>query len=98
MKYKYDREILVKLVSDSKSYSEVMRKLGMKSKGSNIETLKEKLKQFKIDTSHFLGKGWSKGKKLGKHKNNLSDYLSNRKPIQTFKLKKLLLKAGLKEK
>lgn len=57
---KYTKEWLEELCKDSYSYSEVLRKAGRKSAGGNQALLKEKIKEFDIDISHFTGSRWQK--------------------------------------
>lgn len=52
---KYDKEWLEELCADSYSLAEVLRKAGRKQAGGNQETLKKKIAEFEIDTSHFTG-------------------------------------------
>lgn len=52
----YTKEILEEAVKDSRSISEVMRKLGFKViAGGSHANIKKRIKFFKINTSHFLG-------------------------------------------
>lgn len=50
---KFDFSNLKNLVLTSSSYSEVLKKIGMKLSGGNFYTIKEKIKENKIDVSHF---------------------------------------------
>ena len=59
---KYDKEWLEELCKDSYSLAEVLRKAGRKQGGGAQETLKKKIAEFNIDTSHFTGMLWNKGK------------------------------------
>lgn len=59
---KYDKEWLEELCKDSFSLAEVLKKAGRKQGGGAQETLKKKILEFGIDTSHFTGQGWSRGK------------------------------------
>ena len=40
----------------------MIRRAGLQPSGGNYETLKNKINEFNIDTSHFTHKLWSKGK------------------------------------
>jgi hypothetical protein len=60
VKVKYTKELLEPLVKESISYREVTRKLGL-NEGSKCR-VRDKIKQFGIDDSHFLGHTWSRGK------------------------------------
>ena len=62
-KIKYTNEHLEKLVKESVSIAEVLRKLGYSSCGGGTHTiLKQKIEKLKLDTSHFTGQKWSAGK------------------------------------
>lgn len=54
----YTKEWLEELCASSYSYSEVLRKAGRKPGGGTNETLKNKIKEYNIDISHFTGKQW----------------------------------------
>lgn len=56
----YTKEWLEQLCAESYSYSEVLRKAGRKPGGGSNETLKRKILEYGIDTSHFTGKVWTK--------------------------------------
>lgn len=63
MKYKtYTKEWLETLCKESCSYREVLIKSGRVISGGNQTHLTKRIKEFEIDTSHFTGKLWSKGK------------------------------------
>lgn len=59
---KYTKEWLQELCKDSYSLAEVLKKAGRKQGGGAQETLKKKIAEFNIDTSHFTGQLWNKGK------------------------------------
>lgn len=59
---KYDKNWLEELCASSYSLAEVLQKAGRKQGGGSQETLKKKIKEFGIDTSHFTGQLWNKGK------------------------------------
>jgi hypothetical protein len=102
MKQKYTKENLELIVKESGSFRQVLQKLGLKEAGGNYENIKTRINKFEIDTSHFHGMLWSKGKKWSKQK-DISDKLvehstySSGLPRSSFKLKNQLLKLGYKE-
>ena len=50
----YNENELKEIVKQSKSFSEVIRKLGYStSNGNNVKTLKQRLEKYNIDISHF---------------------------------------------
>lgn len=61
---KYTKEVLEEAVNGSVSILEVLRKLGIKQTGGSHGHISRKIKAYGIDTSHILGQGASKGKKL----------------------------------
>ena len=54
----YTKDWLEELCKDSYSYAEVLRKAGRKQGGGTQATLRKKIKEFGIDTSHFTGQRW----------------------------------------
>lgn len=61
---KYTKEYLEKYVKESDSFSDLIRRI-TKSEvvhGSMIAYVKEKMKLYQIDYSHFSGRKWSKDK------------------------------------
>lgn len=59
---KYTRDVLEPIVKDSRSYAQVLCKLGLSYSGGNHRHIKEKIADNEIDTSHFLGQSWAIGK------------------------------------
>lgn len=51
----YTKEWLQELCQDSYSYAEVLTKAGRKLGGGSQETLRNKIKEWNIDISHFTG-------------------------------------------
>lgn len=63
----YSKEWLNELVESSISYREVLIKAGRSPYGGeSYRVLKNKLNEFGIDTSHFLGKAHNKGRHIQK--------------------------------
>ncbi len=62
--------------------------------GGNYDVLRRKLALQNIDTSHFTGRAWSRAQVLPPRK-SLDSYLSQGEPIQSYKLKRRLLRAGM---
>lgn len=58
-KRKWTDEQFIEAVSNSLSYAEVLRTLGLKVAGSNYDTVKRKIKELNLDTSHMTGQGWN---------------------------------------
>lgn len=58
---KYTKELLEALVKESVSVAEVLRKLGKPQSGNLHVYVSKKIKEYGIDTSHFLGKAANQG-------------------------------------
>jgi len=59
---KYTKEFLTPLVASSKSVSEMLRKCKISSiSGGMHAALAARIRQYKLDTSHFTGARWNKG-------------------------------------
>ncbi len=61
MRTKYTEEVLAPVVAESRSFSQVVKKLGLGLTGGNQTRIKDLIIYWGIDTSHFKGQGWSKG-------------------------------------
>lgn len=91
-----------KIIKESYSFNEVSKKSGFKHAG-NSSTVKKRIKEENIDTTHFLGIYVTKGKKIdtngGKNYPKLEDLLkkNNGYNIQGQRLKKKLIKANIFE-
>lgn len=97
---KWTDEQFVEAVKTSLSYAEVLRKLGLKTAGSNYDTVKRKIIELNLDTSHMTGKAWNKGEKYKPIRKAipLNEVLvENSTWVNTNNLRKRLLKEGLKE-
>lgn len=58
-KRKWTDEQFIKAVESSLSYAEVLRKIGLKEAGSNYDTVKRKISELNLDTSHMTGQAWN---------------------------------------
>lgn len=93
---KYNKEKLQQAVSNSYSLAQVLKSLSIVPAGGNYFTLKKYIKLWEIDISHFTGQLWNKGKIIGP-KRNISVYLSNERPINSYNLKNRLIKENILE-
>lgn len=59
---KYTKELLEEKVSESTSWSSLVRNFGLKVTGGNHYAMQKRIREYEIDTSHFTGQGWSRGK------------------------------------
>lgn len=93
MKYNWDKEIIESAIKNNYNYNDVLRTLNIPLRGNNRTTLKNKIKEYHIDISHFTFKSTSRKKRVI----NIEDYLSNKRNINTTKLRQKLIEAKLKE-
>lgn len=64
-KRKYTKELLIEAVSESKSVREVLKTLGTNPDSGGMHSyISGLLREYKIDTSHFLGQAIWKGREL----------------------------------
>lgn len=99
-KRKWTDEQFIKAVASSLSYAEVIRKLGLKPAGSNYDTVKRKISELNLDTSHMTGQAWNQGERyrIIQPAKPLSEILVEHSTwVNTNNLRKRLLKEGLKE-
>jgi 5-methylcytosine-specific restriction endonuclease McrA len=87
---KYSEHQLREAVKNSASLAQTLKKLGVAPFGGNYHVLRRAVKHFRLDTSHFTGQLWNKGKAAGP-KQPLEKYLRNELQIQSNKLKVRLL-------
>lgn len=98
---KYNKELLIEIVTNSLSIADVCRKLNIKPLGGNYETVNKIIKDYNLDISHFTGRAWNKGTKFRSFckKYELIDVLIENSPYKSInKLKHRLFDEGLKEK
>lgn len=91
---KYTEGQLREAVKYSTSLAQTLSTLGVAPYGGNYHVLKRAIKHFNLNTSHFTGQLWNKGKAVGP-KQPLRKYLSNELQIQSCKLKQRLLSEGI---
>ena len=97
---KHTKEDYIKAAQNSFSIAQMCVELGVKPIGGNYQTIKNKIKEYNIDISHFTGRAWNQGKRyrmINKPK-SLEEILKENSPYQSFKLKERLLESGLKER
>ena len=99
-KRKWTDELFIEAVQTSLSYAQVLRKIGLKVAGSNYETVKRKISELNLDTSHMTGKAWNQGSRYRRisPERPLSEILvEHSNYTNTNCLRMRLLKAGVKE-
>jgi HNH endonuclease. len=97
---RYSKILLEPIVKESKSTSEVMRKLGLALAGGTNSHLNRLFKKFSIDTSHFIGQSSNKGKSDPK-KLICTEILvfnrNNNRKESTFRLRRAMVEYGILE-
>lgn len=95
---RYNKILLQEAVRNSLSIRETLRYLGIVAAGGNYKTIYKYIKEWNIDTSHFTGQLWNKGKhRTCNPARPLSEILVDGSNYQSYKLAKRLLKEELKE-
>jgi predicted RNA-binding Zn-ribbon protein involved in translation (DUF1610 family) len=61
---KYTKELLEPIVAKADSIADVMRMLHLKSTGGTYNLIGHRIKEYGLDTSHFTGQSWRKGKTI----------------------------------
>ncbi len=89
---------LIIAVSESYSIRNVIKQLGLVPAGGNYVQVKARIADLNLNTTHFSGSLWNKGKTYHTTKRqSLEDLLTLGSKVQSFKLKNRLYEAGLKE-
>jgi HNH endonuclease len=91
---RYSPQQLTLAVKQSSSLRQVLVRLGLAPYGGNYDVVRKACARLSLDTSHFLGRGWSRHRVLGLRK-PVHEYLHENARIQSYKLKRRLLKAGV---
>ncbi|MCX6722828.1 MAG: HNH endonuclease signature motif containing protein [Candidatus Staskawiczbacteria bacterium] len=98
MKRRWNESQLNSAVKSSKSYRQVLHKLGLKEAGGNYQQIKKYITEYNFNINHFTGKVWNKGLRgIGKPRLSLESILVKNSYYQSFKLKRRLFVAGVKE-
>jgi hypothetical protein len=84
-------------VRSSRSYAEVLSKLGLAPAGGNYATIHAGIRRLGLDTGHMRGQGWAKGRSIPATvpPMSLSEILVEDSTYQSQKLKRRLLRAGI---
>jgi hypothetical protein len=89
---------LIEAVAGLKSYGAVIRALNLIPAGGNYGHVQRKVRELKLDTSHFTGKAWSRGVRYhNSARAPLDELLVKGSQVQSFKLKVRLYEVGLKK-
>ena len=93
----FTREKLEKAVSDSKSYAEVLRKIGLCQTGNNNQTIKKYISLWKLNVRHFSTQSERAKLYLNKPPKPLESILVRNSSYNRTNLKKRLYDATLKK-
>jgi len=93
---RWEIENLKKVVSESTTKVQVIRKLGLSEDGGNYKTLMKNVNKYEIDISHFHIDIDSNFNNF--QKRELTDILVENSPFNTTHLKERLFKEGLKKR
>jgi 5-methylcytosine-specific restriction endonuclease McrA len=97
MGWKYTEEVLRDAVAHSVSYVGVLRYLGVPEAGGSHAHISRTIKRLGIDTSHFTGQAWRRGKPSERRK-PAAERLVLREPgsprLNGEKLRKAMLEVG----
>ncbi len=85
-------------VRQSRSIAGALRLLGVLPEGGNYRVLHRAIKRLDLDTSHFAGQSWSRGATIRHRMRPIEDYLSNRYPIHSDRLRRRLVNEGVLER
>jgi len=97
MRCRWNKNQLIKIIQESYSYRQAIKKLGLVPAGGNYNQIKKYIDVFNIDTSHFKGRAWNKGiKRAGLFKYTLEEILVKNSSYQSYKLKNRLFYSKLK--
>ena len=93
---KYSDKQLREAVKNAASMRQALQILDVAPYGGNYDVLRKAIRHFNLDTSHFVGQAWNRGKILPP-KQPIEKYLSNSLPLQSHKLRNRLLREGVLE-
>ncbi|MCR4322877.1 MAG: HNH endonuclease [Candidatus Azambacteria bacterium] len=81
------------------SLRQLLKQLGLRAAGGNYTQIKKYIKEYQVNIKHFKGRGWNAGMRgIGKPRIPLEEILVKNSLFQSFKLKKRLFAAGLKQR
>lgn len=97
IKRKWTDQDLKRAVAESFSYRQVIILLCLVPAGGNYDQIKRRILELNIDASHFTGRGWNIGLKFKPKKPQaLESLLIQGSAVQSYKLKRKLIAAGMK--
>lgn len=97
-KRRWSEEDLRRAVEESTSLRQVLEKLGLVQAGGNYTHVRREIERLGLRTDHFRGRAWNKGMRgTGRPRLTLDEIRVSESPFRSFKLKKRLFAASLKE-
>jgi hypothetical protein len=97
-RYKISDKQYREAVRQSRSIAGALRLLGVVPEGGNYRVLHRAIERLDLDTSHFAGQSWLKGATVPHRVRPIEDYLSNKYPIQSDRLRRRLINEGVFER
>ena len=95
---RFTRQEIEQFVKESASYAQLAQKCGYaKQSGSSAKEVRKMIWQLNLDISHFTGQGWMIGQTYDSERYIPFEEYIKGNSVQTNKLRKKLLKEGLKE-
>lgn len=96
---RWSNDQLRSAVAASRSYAEAIRLLGLIPAGGNYDAVKRRVRELGLDTSHFMGQAWNKGRKFfARPARALDEVLVSNRPTSSHGLKQRLFNEGLKQR
>ncbi len=96
-KHSVTDEEFISIVRSSFSIKQVIESCGLIPAGGNYKTTNQRIKSLGLDTSHFKGQSWNKGRKFPQFNVPIEKYLNNEQTISSYALKAKLFLEGLKK-
>ena len=97
MAHKRTKEEFEEAAKQSRSIAEMCRTLGLMPWGGNYRLMHNAIERYALDISHFTGQGWNAGLKFKPFEEKpMNEILVKGSTYQSFKLKRRLIKEGLK--
>ena len=89
-------EEIAHAVASSRSYAQILVKLGEPLGGANYKWIQKKVRELALDTSHLMGKAANRGRTLPSRGAPIAEVLVSGRPCQSNNLKQRLIREGLK--
>ncbi len=96
-KRKWTPDQLKEAVKKSGSIRQVLSRIGLREAGGNYYQIRKYINELKLDTKHFHGPLWNKGRKIrGQFWYSMEEILIEDSHYQSYKLKQRLFESKLK--